>query len=66
MLTYVLLAVGVMLVVAVIAAAGGFRGRRTTVVDRPVRRAAVVDEVVERPVRPAPVTEEVVERRVRE
>ena len=56
MLTYVILAVAVMLVVALIAAAGGFRsrgGRR--VVDRPVARAvprrAVVEERVERRVR---------------
>ena len=52
----VLIVVGVMLAVALIAAAGGFRARsrRGVVVERPVRRRAPV------------VTEEVVERRIRE
>ena len=52
----VLIVVGVMLAVALIAAAGGFRARsrRGVVVERPVRRRAPV------------VTEEVVERRIQE
>ena len=52
----VLILVGVMLAVALVAAAGGFRSRtrRAVVVERPVRRRAPV------------VAEEVVERRIRE
>lgn len=51
-----LVIVGVMLAAALVAAAGGFRSRRTGVAARPVRRrpAAVVETPVER----------VVERRV--
>jgi hypothetical protein len=57
MVTWVILAVAVMLVLAVIAAAGGLRtgGVRRTAVRRPAREVVVE--------RPAPVGEAVVERR---